>query len=257
MLYKKGIIGLLIVVTVIMAVNGYLFYQNKMTGYYVEKNLEIIMSSPKFSSSPGDYIKEHQKEFGSIVGMGENALKYMLEQFKEMDEKGLKGHIMARACIGILGKRNQVEWYETGEDWYNQHMKSLHNSSHSEKTSVSRRVDLTYDSFIEELKTANYKIVVVEPAVNEVKHTFFSVYPKYIDVGKERVSIYEFDNPSTAGDQAKTISNDGYSIGNAEISWVDTPHFFVKGNLIVGYIGNDKKLLGELEKILGCPVTKH
>ena len=125
------------------------------------------------------------------------------------------------------------------------------------KGESSNQPDITYGGLIEALKADGHKITIVEPGANEVKHTFFSVYPKYIDVGKERVSVYEFNGPVTAANQAKTISKDGYSIGNAQISWIDTPHFYVKGNLIVGYIGCDKTLLDDLKKILGSPVTQQ
>jgi hypothetical protein len=89
----------------------------------IEKKIDIIMSSPGSSSVAQDYIKEHKKDYDDIINMGDKALDYMLKQFEEKDEFGLKGHVMAQACIDILGDKNKVKSYITGEDWYSQHMK--------------------------------------------------------------------------------------------------------------------------------------
>lgn len=86
----------------------------------VENNLNTIMSSPKESSNPQDYIDAHQGEFESILKLGgEEALSYMLSQFESGNAEGLRGQIMMRLCKELLGARNNV----TGEtlspqEWY-------------------------------------------------------------------------------------------------------------------------------------------
>ncbi|WP_027623281.1 M56 family metallopeptidase [Clostridium lundense] len=86
----------------------------------VEKNLEIIISSPKTSSNPSDYIKIHRKEYENILKMGDEALEYMLSLFKDKKTKGLKSHIMMSLCIDLLGDRNNVKEgsYASPEQWY-------------------------------------------------------------------------------------------------------------------------------------------
>jgi len=88
----------------------------------VEENLSIIMSSPKESSNPQDYINAHQIEYESILKYGgENALQYMLSLYKAGTAEGLRGHIIMRLCKELLGVRNNVtdetlspqEWYNT------------------------------------------------------------------------------------------------------------------------------------------------
>lgn len=75
----------------------------------VEENLAIIMSSPKESSNPQDYIDAHQREFENILKFGgEDALSYMLAQFKNGNADGLRGHLMMRLCKSLLGVRNNV-----------------------------------------------------------------------------------------------------------------------------------------------------
>ena len=120
----------------------------------------------------------------------------------------------------------------------------------------SESPNMNYDKFINILKTQGYTVNEIMQSENETRHTFFSVYQQYCDVNGQRISVYEFPDVSTADSQAKTISKDGFSIGNAMISWIDKPHFYKQGKLIVGYIGSNNELLGSLKKILGEPITK-
>lgn len=86
----------------------------------VEELLQVIMSSPKTSSNPDDYIKAHQDEYETILKMGDEALEYMLSLFEKGEGKGLKGHIMMSLCIDLLGDRNNVAegLYTSPEEWY-------------------------------------------------------------------------------------------------------------------------------------------
>ena len=47
---------------------------NSRNTYLIEKNLNIIMSSPKTSSNTGHYIREHKKEYDEKEKMGEDVL---------------------------------------------------------------------------------------------------------------------------------------------------------------------------------------
>lgn len=87
----------------------------------IENNIAIIMSSPTTSSNPGDYIKEHSKEYETIIKMGDDALSYLLTEFEKGNADGLKGQIMKYLCVGILGARNNVENYGELQPmaWYN------------------------------------------------------------------------------------------------------------------------------------------
>jgi hypothetical protein len=86
----------------------------------VEKNIEVIMSSPKEASNPYVYIQSHQNEYHNILKMGDYALEYMLSQFEQNKAEGLKAHIMMELCKEILGNRNNVQEgsYSSPEQWY-------------------------------------------------------------------------------------------------------------------------------------------
>lgn len=85
-----------------------------------EDNLQTIMSSPRQSSNPDDYIKAHDMAYENILKYGgENALPYVLDQFEAGNAEGLRGQILMWLGKELLGVRNNVsdetlspkEWY--------------------------------------------------------------------------------------------------------------------------------------------------
>jgi hypothetical protein len=97
-------------------------------GTLVEKNLSIIMSSPKESSNPQDYINKHQTEYNAIMDLDAVSLTYLFSEFEKGGETGLKGQIMERLCRTILGNED-IKYVSTSpQDWYKsfkEHMQEL------------------------------------------------------------------------------------------------------------------------------------
>ncbi len=91
----------------------------------IERNLTVIMSSPAYSSAPGDYIDAHREEYEAILKLGQPALDYMLSCFENGEGNTLKGHIMKLLCQELLGPENSFsdeallpsEWYEKIQDF--------------------------------------------------------------------------------------------------------------------------------------------
>lgn len=109
--------------------------------------------------------------------------------------------------------------------------------------------------FEEKLEGKGYQVTQPEPEEGVTPHTFFSVYPTYLEVDDKRIAVYEYKKVEDAKKDAKTISKDGFNIGNTAVDWVDEPHFFQYGKLIVGYIGSDNDFVKDLEDILGKSLT--
>ncbi|WP_084134589.1 M56 family metallopeptidase [Paenibacillus harenae] len=90
-------------------------------GTQIEKSLEIIQSSPKFSSNPGDYIEAHRDEYERILRTDEEALAYLFAEFENGNiQNDLRGHIIMSVCKDLLGERDNVkdesllplQWYD-------------------------------------------------------------------------------------------------------------------------------------------------
>lgn len=89
-------------------------------GDKVEKLLQEIMSSPKESPNPNEYILAHDEEYKTILKMEDEALHYMLSLFEKGETEGLKAHIMMSLSMDLLGDRNNLgtDGNETPKEWY-------------------------------------------------------------------------------------------------------------------------------------------
>lgn len=87
----------------------------------VNENLSIIMSSPRTSSNPQDYIEAHRENYENIIKYGgEDALKFLLAQFEIGENNDLQGYIMMSLCKELLGDRNNViDDSLSPQEWYN------------------------------------------------------------------------------------------------------------------------------------------
>ncbi len=94
----------------------------------------------------------------------------------------------------------------------------------------------------------------VEP-VREIRQPFLSVPGKVISVNGIEIQVFEYEDEATMKAEAATIAADGSSVGTTMITWVDPPHFFAKGSLIVLYVGAGSELVQLLVDVLGEPIA--
>ena len=92
---------------------------------------------------------------------------------------------------------------------------------------------LDYVSLIDSLRAAG---ATVEPA-GEIEQPFFSVTGRVIKVNGGDVQVFEFA--------------DGEFIGDFQVNWIDIPHLYKGGKLIVVYIGQENQVIVALEAVLG------
>lgn len=84
-----------------------------------------------------------------------------------------------------------------------------------------------------------------------VSQSFFSTKGRIITVNKSDVQVFEHANASLAEAEAKRISSNGTGTGTSRVSWIATPHFYRRGNLITLYIGDDASVIDALAAVLG------
>ena len=136
----------------------------------VEDNLSVILSSPKESSNPQDYINVHKNEYENFFKYGgEDALQYMLTQFEVGNAEGLRGQIMMQLCKELLGARNNVTNESLSpREWYNaldiRQEIMLPNYEYDGQDTIEK---LIYDTEIERDSTSNKRggFIIVAPKV--------------------------------------------------------------------------------------------
>lgn len=106
---------------------------------------------------------------------------------------------------------------------------------------------IDYVSLVDNLRGAG---AIVKP-ISTVSQPFFIPEGQLIEVNDQNVQVFEFSRPAEADSISKTISADGSIVGNTQIDWVSTVHFYKAGKLIVIYVGNNSELISLLEDILG------
>jgi hypothetical protein len=65
------------------------------------------------------------------------------------------------------------------------------------------------------------------------------------------LQLFEYASASAASTDAKKIQPDGSGTSTTRISWVAPPHFFLKGRVMVLYVGSDSAVLNLLQSLLG------
>jgi hypothetical protein len=114
----------------------------------------------------------------------------------------------------------------------------------------------TADDFENALRYEGAIVEILPESTNLVN--VFPVSAAYrIKVNGERLDTYEFENDSQTLRVVRAIEPGGSGILGGEgikglmIDWVMRPHWYRKGQLVVLYVGDTRKMLVLLEKLLG------
>lgn len=86
-------------------------------------HFETVMSKPKTSSNPKDYIKANQSIFDEIVSYGDSALIYCFKLFEQGGQTDLKGQLMMMVCLAIQPEAEDAIGYDNGQMWYDEFKK--------------------------------------------------------------------------------------------------------------------------------------
>lgn len=102
-------------------------------------------------------------------------------------------------------------------------------------------------ALVEDLQAAGAQAEQGDP----VEQAFFSVPGQILKVNGADVQVFEYESEETMGTEASQVSADGGTIGTSMVSWVEAPHFFRSGRILVLYVGTDAQTLSLLEGALG------
>jgi uncharacterized membrane protein YadS len=86
-------------------------------------------------------------------------------------------------------------------------------------------------------------------------YPFLSVSAQLLQVNGADVQVFEYASATRADSDASKVSPTGSPIGQSQVSWMDTPHFYKRDRLIVLYVGHSADLLRMLEAVVGAAVA--
>jgi len=99
-------------------------------------------------------------------------------------------------------------------------------------------------SLLAGLRAAGATVEVGDTVIQD----FFTPEGTIIKVNGEDVQVFEYENAEIMESEASQVTPDGSSVGTSMMMWVDDPHFYKSGRIIVLYIGSNSAtldLLGE------------
>ena len=102
-------------------------------------------------------------------------------------------------------------------------------------------------SLINALKAAGATVETGESITQE----FFTPKGHTLKVNGSDLQVFEYASAEAMTKEASQVAPDGGSIGTSMVDWIDTPHFYKVGRIIVLYVGNDQKVLDLLNKVVG------
>jgi len=103
-------------------------------------------------------------------------------------------------------------------------------------------------SFVAALQASNATVEIAD----SVTQDFFSPEGSIVKVDGQDVQVFEYENKEAMENEASQVAPGGSSIGTSMVTWMDAPHFYKAGRIIVLYVGSDKTTLDLLEKVISA-----
>lgn len=113
---------------------------------------------------------------------------------------------------------------------------------------AERQAITDYAGLVKALEAAGAKVEPSDP----VTQTFLGPEGQVLRINGQDIQVFEYTDEAAAGQDAQTISPDGGSTTTAMITWMDAPHFYRIGKLIILYVGSDAGTTQLLESLLGA-----
>jgi len=85
-----------------------------------------------------------------------------------------------------------------------------------------------------------------------ISQPFFTPEGVFVTInGEDDIQAFEYENAQAMASEASQVAPDGGSVGTSMMMWIDKPHFYKSGHLIVLYIGSNPTILDLLDEVIG------
>lgn len=102
-------------------------------------------------------------------------------------------------------------------------------------------------SLIEALRAGGAEVELGD----SIEQAFFNVTGQIIKVNDQDVQVFEYESAEKMEADANQVAPDGGSIGTSMVTWIEPPHFFKSGRVLVLYVGQDQAVTDLLKGVLG------
>ena len=83
-----------------------------------------------------------------------------------------------------------------------------------------------------------------------IKQPFMTVEGDDVKLNGEGLQVYEYGSEAERAKESDKIGPEG-EIPGFHVGWIDRPHFYKSGRIIVIYLGTNEKTLQALKSVLG------
>lgn len=140
---------------------------SETTASEIEANLDKIMSSPKESSNPQDYINAHWKEYENILKTGTEGLAYISSQYESNNMNGLRGQIITSLYKDLLTSTYIIPQDRiSAQQWYDRmriyRITTLPDFAYDGTDPIEK---LVYDTLIKEYGNNKTGFTIVAPRI--------------------------------------------------------------------------------------------
>lgn len=107
-----------------------------------------------------------------------------------------------------------------------------------------------YQSLINKLRAEGLRVEAA--ADGDLAQPFFSVPARLVVVNGVTLQVFEYGSTAAADAESSRVNAQGTSVGTTMLTWVEPPHFYKSGKLIILFVGNDEHILKVLDRTLGA-----
>lgn len=102
-------------------------------------------------------------------------------------------------------------------------------------------------SLLAGLQSAGVTVEVGDSVIQD----FFTPEGQIITLNGQDLQVFEYETAEAMESEASQVAPDGGSVGTSIMMWMDAPHFYKTGRIIVLYVGSDPDTLDLLGRVIG------
>ena len=102
-------------------------------------------------------------------------------------------------------------------------------------------------SLLKALQEAGATVEIGDSVIQD----FFSPEGSLVQANGIDIQVFEYESPEAMEQEAAQVAPDGGSVGTSMMMWMDAPHFYKTGRIVVIYLGQDENMLELLQHVIG------